>query len=271
LEVTVAQPPITEKRRTSKRILIVGTAVFLVLTAADGFVYLWQRNLVVAESNQTVSLSAQLAKTKVDIFTMTNLNNGTVPPAAKSMLPANQVGLVSDKIIFTLPSEWMKAAPTDGSPICVPGTIEAKPMICDDIISVLPSGQTPNASHPGYDSFQFQVDISAFQYSDGKSAKDWISDDYGEGLATMGDPSAIDQSNAPINGYDAFTYTSRYSDGSPPSTIFYAIIHGSYAVVVRATYTRLVNPTGALGNNVTVDYSKYLPDIKTLVGSIKFL
>src|SRR5262249_20671255 len=116
----------------------------------------------------------------------------------------------------------------------------------------------------------FEADIAVFEHTDNTNAKDWLSHDYGEDLEQTDEPQAINTSAALINGYNGFTFTSQYSDTPYPSTIFYAMVHANYAVVIRSTYMTTVNPTGTAGNDVNEDYSQYLPDIKALVNSITF-
>jgi len=256
----------TAKNRTRKLTLIVAIALAITTIGAN----VWQLYTNQRIASQLASLTSQINRSKSDITTLTALNDGAVAPATASSLPANEIGLVSNKITFTLPKGWEQAPLASSPTVCTPGTIDAKPIVCDDITSVLPSALITTDPNTHYVYSPLTVDVSVFEHTDNTNAKDWLSTDYGEGLPNMGEPQAINQSSAPIHGYDGFTFTSKYSDTPYPATIFYAVVHGNYAVAIHATYMTTVNPTGTLGGNVNKDYSGYLSDIQALVDSITF-
>lgn len=267
-DADTAEPLPIAHTKISRKTLFLLLALGLVLIVGIG-ANAWQLYTGLRLSSMVSSLTSQIAQTKADTVNLTAQNNGTVAATAKSTLPAGQIGLASDKVIFTLPKGWVQAPLSDNASICSSGSVFANP-VCNDIITLLPSALVNANKNTHYVYSPFEVDISVFEHTDSTNAKDWLSKDYGEDLEHTDEPQAINQSSAPINGYDGFTFISRYSDTPYPSTIFYSVIHGNYAVVIRSTFMTTVNPTGTAGNDVNEDYSKYLPDIKTLVNSITF-
>lgn len=245
---------------------IVLLSLVIVLAVVNGGAYYWQHNKVTKQGSIVTGLAKQVSALKLQNDTLVALNNGSSPPSQKAMLPTNQVSLVSNKVVFTLPSGWVKATASSLSALCTGGSFDATAS-CEDITTVIPSTLNNNNESQALVDSAFDVNVAVYKYAPNKTAKDWLDQTYGADFSQTVSPAPIDESSQPINGNDAFTYV---DSGDAPSTIYYAIVHGSYAVVVSSTYKTVIDPTGTANGAVNKDYSQYLPEIKQIVDSITF-
>ncbi len=235
----------------------------VVLSIAGGCaVYSWQDTKVVASSLEAKALTNQVDTLTSQIKYTTDSNGGTASSAAQST-SSGKVELASGDVIATLPSNWVKATASNLNTACSGGSLGST-VLCEDITTLVPSSLNRNDPNN-----LFGVNVAVYEHTDNKNAKDWFGTDYGADFAHTNEPQTIDTSAQPINGYDAYTYTTKYSDTDYPTTVHYGIVHRNYVVVVTSTYKAVLNPSGTPNGSVQVDYSKYLPDVQAIANSIK--
>ena len=253
----------------SKYAVIWVVLLLLVLTAAGSYeVYAWQGKKISASINTTNTLTADVAKLNSQIATTATLNNGTTP--ANIQRPASGTAdLLSGKVTLALPSGWVRATATNLNDECPSGSIVSK-ALCEDVATVVPASFNNNSSSTSDPSQSFRVIVGVYQRTDSKDAADWLNTDYGAEFTSDGDPQAINLAEFQVSGSDAYTFTTQYTDKTPPTTITYGIVHGNYAVVVESTYVLAINDPNNSGSSTAKDYSQYLPDTKSIVNSIKF-
>ena len=188
--------------------------------------------------------------------TSTNTNTNSSVPVKVSTI--NKMSLATGSVTFNLPKDW--STNTTGASSCrieVASTIQS----CLDGATVLPSslkGDTNNT---------FSVTISVFNLgSDSNNPELWFENDYQGGGPSTTEPDVT--SGSSIDSYPAWYFeqnvTGNQGSGETYQDENYVIISSNKVIYI---YSRVKHVNSA--SNINDDFTKYLPEIKSLVDSIK--
>lgn len=257
------RPVVMHPRGRSRGVYISIVLAFLVAGAAGCYgMYQHYDTQFSALRKSNAELAAQSQQLEQQAATQADLNEGKIADAKADDLKSADISLLGGKVTAAMPAEWTKV-PVSG---CAGGSRDSA-VVCQAVLALAPNDKVQT---DGTADWKAQLEIYDYAAEDG-SARQWYEKQYVKDVlhtAAGSIPREINVDETTIGDNSALTFQSMAGSQSKPSYVDgrYVVVHGKYAVVVRAELQM-----ASTGMNPGYDYrTTYGPVLQELLKTVKF-